>query len=256
MAPAARHHDAVTSDPEVPAPDTDGALDGDAVLDAMATTRAIRRYRPDPIPEADLARMLWHATRAPSGSNRQPARYVVLRDGPAATEARALLGRAYRAAWGDKRSAHGFDRGSGADPTSPKARAARAMQDYVDNFERIPVVVLACLRRWRKPHVTEGASVYPACQNLLLAARALGYGGVMTMWHGLVDAELREVLGIPDDVVIAGTITLGRPAGGHGPVRRLPLRDVVYDDRWGASAAWADDPAGTRHTSAGPAREA
>ena len=53
------------------------------LLDGLATTRAVRRYRPDPIPEADLATILWHATRAPSGSNRQPARFLVLRDGPA-----------------------------------------------------------------------------------------------------------------------------------------------------------------------------
>jgi nitroreductase len=225
-------------------------------LDAIATTRAVRRYRPEPIPERDLATMLWHATRAPSGSNRQPARYLVLRHGPAATEAKALLGAAFRSGWGAKRGAHGFDRGSGADAGSPKARAARAMQAYVDNFEATPVVVLACFVRWRAPHVSEGASVYPACQNLLLAARALGYGGVLSMWHALVEHDLRRVLRIPEEVVIAGTITLGVPEGRHGPVRRLPLRDVVFDDTWGAEATWAVDPPDTRFTGAGPSREA
>ena len=63
-----------------------------SLLEGLATTRAIRRYTDDPIPEADLASILWHATRAPSGSNRQPFRFVVLRDGPAAVEAKALLG--------------------------------------------------------------------------------------------------------------------------------------------------------------------
>jgi len=226
------------------------------LLDGIATTRAIRRYRPDPIPDADLATILWHATRAPSGSNRQPARFVVLRDGPAAVEAKALLGEAFRAGWGAKREAHGFDQGSGADPTSPKARAARAMQTYVDRFEQTPVVVLACIERWRKPHISEGGSVYPACQNLLLAARALGYGGVLTMWHGFVEDDLRRVLEMPDDAVIAGTISLGVPEGRHGPVRRLPLQDVVFDDTWGAPAAWAVDPADTRFSTAGPKREA
>lgn len=220
------------------------------LLDGLATTRAIRRYRPDPIPVEDLATILWHATRAPSGSNRQPARFLVLRDGPAATEAKAVLGRAFRAAWAAKRDTHGFDRGSGADPSSPKARAARAMQDYVDRFEQTPVVVLACFERWRAPHVSEGGSVYPACQNLLLAARALGYGGVMSMWHGLAEDELRAVLGIPEPVVIAATVTLGVPEGRHGPVRRLPLRSVVFDD------TWVVDPPGTRFTSAGPRTEA
>jgi nitroreductase len=227
------------------------------LLDGIATTRAIRRYRPEAIPESDLATMLWHATRAPSGSNRQPARFLVLRDGPAATEAKALLGAAFRAGWGAKRETHGFDRGSGAEPDSPKARAARAMQAYVDRFEQTPVVVLACIERWRREaHISEGGSVYPACQNLLLAARALGYGGVLSMWHGYVEDDLRRVLRIPDEVVIAGTITLGVPEGRHGPVRRLPLRDVVFDDVWGGDAEWAVDPPDTRFTSAGPRSEA
>lgn len=222
------------------------------LLEGLATTRAIRRFRPDPVPEEDLATILWHASRAPSGSNRQPFRFVVLRDGPAATQARRLIGGACRQVWAAKRQDDGYDEGSGAAPDSPKARMARTMQRFVDRFEETPVVVLACLRRHRPPHPTEGASVYPACQNLLLAARALGYGGVMTTWHGFVEDDLRRVLGIPDDVGIAATIALGRPEGGHGPVRRRPLRELVYEDRWEGDAPWAVDPPGTRFTSAGP----
>jgi nitroreductase len=225
------------------------------LLEGIATTRAIRRYRPDPIPDGDLAAILWHASRAPSGSNRQPTRFLVLRDGPRAREAKAVLARGFRRGWGGKREDHAFDRGSGADPASPKARAAQAMQAFVDRFEDTPVVVLACIERWRKPHISEGGSVYPACQNLLLAARALGYGGVLSMWHGLVEDELRAVLAIPDEVVIAATIPLGVPEGHHGPVRRLPLADVVYDDAWGEAAPWAVDPPGTRYTRDGPRRE-
>jgi nitroreductase len=131
---------------------------------------------------------------------------------------------------------------------------ALAMQSYVDDFERAPVLVLPCLVRYRDPTPTEGASVYPACQNLLLAARALGYGGVLTMWHGLVEAELRALLGVPENVFIAATITLGRPAGRHGPVRRRPLDEIVFTDRWEQRAEWAVDPPGTRHTAAGPPR--
>ncbi|HEX6418071.1 MAG TPA: nitroreductase family protein [Acidimicrobiales bacterium] len=226
------------------------------LLEGIATTRAIRRYRPDPVPEDDLATILWHATRAPSGSNRQPARFLVLRDGPAATEAKALLGEAFRAGWAAKRSADGFDGGSGAEHDSPKARAARAMQRFVDRFELTPVVVLACFERWRAPNVFEGASVYPACQNLLLAARALGYGGVLTMWHAYVEDDLRRVLRIPGEVVIAGTIPLGVPEGRHGAVRRVPLRRVVFDDAWDGDAPWAVDPPGTRFTGPGPRLEA
>lgn len=222
------------------------------LLEGIATTRAIRRIRSDPIPDEDLATILWHATRAPSGSNRQPSRFVVLRDGPTAVEAKALLGRAFREAWAAKATADGFTAGSGTDAASPKARQANAMTQFVERFESIPVVVLPCLVRYRSPTPTEGASVYPACQNLLLAARALGYGGVMTIWHSFVEDELRALLDIPDDVLIAATIPLGRPAGSHGPVRRRPLADVVFDDRWDAPATWATDPPGTRFAGGPP----
>ncbi len=224
------------------------------LLEGLTSTRAIRRFRPEPIPEADLATMLFAATRAPSGSNRQPFRFLVLRNGPAAVEAKALLGTSFRAMWAKKRRADGYDEGSGVDRTSAKGRMAAAMQEFVDGFEQIPVVVLACLDRHRAPELHDGASIYPGCQNLLLAARALGYGGVMTMWHAIVEADLRRVLGIPDDVFLAATIPLGRPVGGHGPVRRRPLSDLVYEEHWETSAPWAVDPPGTRFTRAGPPR--
>lgn len=225
------------------------------LLEGLATTRAIRRFTEEPIADDDLASILWHATRAPSGSNRQPFRFLVLRDGPKAVEAKALLGRSFRTLWAEKRAEDGYDSGSGADDRSPKARMARTMQRFVDRFEQTPVVVLACVIRHRAPNPTEGGSVYPACQNLLLAARALGYGGVLTMWHAVVEDELRTLLGIPDEVGIAGTIALGRPAGRHGPVRRRPVAELVFDDEWDGPAAWAIDPPGTAHTAAGPPRE-
>jgi nitroreductase len=222
------------------------------LLTGIATTRAIRRYAPDPIGDEDLATILFAATRAPSGSNRQPFRFLVLRNGPKAVQAKSLLGESFRKEWVTKRAHDDYDRGSGQDPSSPKARQAAAMQHFVDNFEQIPVVVLPCLVRYRAPNPSEGSSIYPACQNLLLAARALGYGGVMTGWHRLVETELRELLEIPDAVVISGTIPLGRPLGSHGPVRRRPLHDLVYDDAWEGTAPWATDPPGTRFTSGRP----
>ncbi len=226
-------------------------MDEIGLLEGLATTRAIRRYTNDPIPDDDLARMLFAATRAPTGSNRQNFRFLVLRDGPRAVEAKAVLGRSFRAGWSAKVTDDGYRSGSGADDDSPKARMARTMQHFVDNFEATPVVVLPCIRR-RHQRLVDGASVYPACQNLLLAARALGYGGVMTGWHAPVDGDLRRLLDIPDDYEIAATIPLGRPAGRHGPVRRRPLPELVFDDGWDRSAPWAVDPPGTRFTSAGP----
>jgi nitroreductase len=222
------------------------------LLEGIASTRAIRRFRDEPVPEDVLATILFAASRAPSGSNRQPFRFLVLRDGPQATVARRLLGEGARRAWGTKRETDRYDEGSGRRSTSPKSRLVTAMSAFVEHFESVPVIVLACLERYRAPMPTEGASVYPACQNLLLAARALGYGGVLTGWHTMVEAELRELLAIPDHVFMAATIALGRPAGHHGPVRRRPLGEVVFEDRWGTSPDWAVDPPGTLFTQAGP----
>lgn len=222
------------------------------LLEGIATTRAIRRYRPDPIPGDDLATILFAASRAPTGSNRQPLRFLVLRDGPMATQAKALLGHSFRAAWQAKRDEDGYAAGSGGEEDSPKGRMRAAMEHFVDHFEQTPVVILACLVRYREPTPTEGNSVYPAVQNLLLAARALGYGGVITGWHMAVEDELRQLLGIPDGVALHACIPLGRPQGQHGPVRRRPLRELVYDDRWEGDAPWATDPPGTKYAAAGP----
>ncbi|MDH3680106.1 MAG: nitroreductase family protein [Acidimicrobiia bacterium] len=221
------------------------------LLEGLATTRAIRRYRDEPIPDDDLATILFAATRAPTGSNRQNFRFLALTDGPLAGEAKSLLGTSFRAGWNAKRSSDGYGWGSGIDDDSPKARMARSMQHFVDHFERTPVVILPCIRS-RHHSLIDGASIYPACQNLLLAARALGYGGVLTGWHKPVEAELRDLLGIPDEIEVAATIPLGKPVGHHGPVRRRPLAELVFDDRWGRAAPWAVDPEGTRFTSAGP----
>jgi nitroreductase len=226
--------------------------DAVGLLEGLTTTRAIRRYRDEPVPPEALRAILFAATRAPSGSNRQPFRFIVLRDGPNAVAAKKLIGDAARRFWSAKRTSDGYDRGSGAAEDSAKARMARSMQRFVEDFEHVPVVILPCLVRYRAPHAAEGASVYPACQNVLLAARALGYGGVFTGWNLGVDAELRVLLGVPEGTFIAGTITLGRPEGHHGPVRRRPMEELVYEERWDAPPAWAVDPPGTTFTSAGP----
>ena len=231
----------------------DGTAEPVSLYDGLVSTRAIRRYTDEPVPDEALRDILFAATRAPSGSNRQPFRFVVLTDGPVAAEAKRLIGEGARRFWTAKREADGYDTGSGADASSPKARMARTMQHYVDTYESVPVLVLACYVRYRgHKAVSDGASVYPACQNLLLAARALGYGGVMTGWHFAAETELRALLHIPDEVELVATITLGRPQGHHGPVRRRPLPELVYGEQWGRPPDWAVDPSGTRHTAAGP----
>lgn len=209
-----------------PTPETVG------LLEALGTTRAIRRYRNEPIPTDDLAKILWFAGRAPSGSNRQAFRFLTLLDGPNATRARQVLGESFRHGWAVKREHDNYR----------PSRFADSMQEYVDKFESHPVVILVCLDRYRDPNWHEGASVYPACQNLLLAARGLGYGGALTMWHLEVETELREILSIPAHVALSACITLGIPVGRHGPLRRKPVNQVTFDDAWGQAPQWAEIP--------------
>ena len=222
------------------------------LMSGLASTRAIRRYRREPIPDRDLRDMLFAATRGPSGSNRQTFRFVVLTDSEKAQTAKRLIGESAQALWASKRQNDGYDKGSGSSTNSPKARMARTMQSYVDNFASVPALILPCFIRYRAPAPAEGASIYPAVQNLLLAARGLGYGGVITGFAGSVDKELKALLDIPEEVFIAATITLGKPVGKHGPVRRRPMAELVYGDAWEQPAVWAVDPPGTRFTSAGP----
>ena len=232
---------------ETPTPD-----DTVGLLEGIATTRSIRRYLDEPVPDDVLRDICFAASRAPTGSNRQAFRMIVLTDGEIAHEAKRLVADGAQRQWAAKRRNDGYESGSGADDDSPKARMARSMDAYVDSLGSVPALIFPTLIRHREATSTEGASVYPAMQNLLLAARGRGYGGVVTMWHAPVESALRTLLQIPDDVFLAATVTLGRPAGGHGPVRRRPLDHFVYDGVWAQSPDWAIDPPGTRHTSAGP----
>ncbi len=224
---------------------THRAKDVVGLLEGLSTTRAIRRYVDEPIPDGVLRDIMFAATRAPSGSNRQPFRFLVLTDSDVAQQAKALIAVGAQKMWAQKRVTDGYDVGTGIQADSPKSRMANVMQEYVDNFSRVPVLVLACLVRYREPTPSEGASVYPACQNILLAARALGYGGVLTGFQAFAETELRELLNIPDDTALAGAITLGKPVGHHGPVRRVPMDELIYGDQWGTSPLWAIDPPGT-----------
>lgn len=167
----------------------------------------------------------------------------MLRRTPEAAAARELLGEGFVKAWAPQRQE------PPEEDTSRRARMARTMNNFVDTIGDAPVIVLALVQDdLVRGDITAGASVYPACHNLLLAARSLGYGGVITMWHRPVTQHLAGVLELPADVSIVATIPLGKPEGSHGPVRRRPLNELVYENRFGEAATWAIDPEGTRYT--------
>ena len=200
------------------------------LMEAMGTCRAIRRFRSDPVPTEVLTDCLRAATYAPSGSNEQAWKFCVLRS----TEARELLGPAYRRGWHNTAALYGTQRPEPSDQ-SRRSRFARTMFEFVDNFEQIPLYVLFCARQHpNQPELFVGASIYPAMQNFLLAARERGLGGVITTWFTECEAELRALVGIPDGWKIAALVPVGYPRGSHGPVKRGPLEDVVCWDEWAA----------------------
>jgi nitroreductase len=200
------------------------------LAEAMRTQRAIRRLKPDPVADELLLRCLELATRAPSGANRQPAEFILVRE-PAA---KAALGRLYRQAW----SVYGGI-GKRLYGGREKTRRIIAAVDWqVDHWEEIPVVVVACLRGVALPlpgvaRSSRYGSIYPAIQNFLLAARAEGLGAALTTLPVYSQWAARRVLGIPWNVEPVAAIPVGWPRGQYGPTTRRPVERSVHVDRYG-----------------------
>jgi nitroreductase len=201
-----------------------------SVGEAIFTQRSIRRFRPDPIPLADLQLLCEAAVRAPNGGNRQIARLLVVTD-----RARiARFGELYHEAWWAKRrDEHGW---TGPADVPPEATTYRAAMALADHMRDVPCVVLAFAEPpgWAN-------SVLPACQNLMLAARALGIGSIPTTLHPTVMARVYALFGVPAEVVFHFCIPLGYPAEGarFGGSRRRPTRETTFFDHWGAMVPWA-----------------
>lgn len=215
-----------------------------AVAECMTTQRAIRRFSTAPVDRAVLEFVLASATRAGSGGNSQPWRFVVVTD----AEARRALGDWYRLGWAEYGRRGMSDLPEGASPT--RRRAVESAAHLAAHIQDAPVVVVASMLIPRGYHLDffAGASVFPAVQNLLLAARAVGLGATLTTMQALsgVDEQgrsvhepvfldgLRELLGMPQDAVPAAVVPMGWPEEPYGPTSRKPLEKVVYVDRWGA----------------------
>ena len=212
------------------------------LYEAMRTLRAVRRLRPDPIPDAVLARVLEAATWAPTGGNAQPWRILVVRD--AAKKRR--LGALYAERW-NAYSDHHRKLIADAPPAvvDAAARMLRAGDHLASHFAELPAVLVFCFNpnnmaitdgKLGRPSVVGGASVYPAVQNLLLACRAEGLGCVLTTLLCQVESEVRELLAIPDPWYTAAAVPIGYPVGkGHGPLSRKPVAKMVFGDQWGES---------------------
>ncbi len=194
------------------------------------TQKAMRRLKTDPVSDEDLWKILHTATMAPSGGNRQPWNFIVIRD----AEKKRKLGEWYLDAW---KKTYGPAREiMQADPQMKKTFDSA---DYLANhIAEVPALIIATIKRdmpTSNGSMFLGASIYPAVQNLMLAARAIGLGTALTTLHRLHEADVKEMLGIPDDVETMAMIPVGWPKGKFGTPNRLPAEKVVYWDNWGTT---------------------
>lgn len=203
-------------------------------FETATTLRAIRRLKPDPIPDDLLRRIVDAAVCAPSGGNRQGWTFLVIRD--AATRAR--IGELYRECFGELMKVPYYRDASAAPPDSPPAKVLASARHLGEHLGEAPVLIVACIATDGNPTLTTGASIYPAVQNLLLAARALGVGSCLTTIHRFRDAQLKALLGIPAGVETAALIPFGYPLGKFGRPPRRPVGDVTFADRWGRATGW------------------
>jgi nitroreductase len=204
------------------------------VYQALYTTRAMRRVRPDPIPQDVQARILDAAIRAPSGGNAQDWRFILV-DDPAV---KARLGPLYRDAIGQLWATAYRDRLERArstpeDPDSASMlRVQASAQHLADHFEDVPLFLLSFSRGDRT-----GGSIFPAIWSAQLAARAEGVGSALTsvlgIYHG---AEAMRILGVPPDKgwIMACCVSFGYPTGRWGVAARRPVHEVAYRNAWGA----------------------
>jgi nitroreductase len=195
------------------------------VFEAMGTARAMRFYRQDPVPAELIDQVLWAATRASNPNNTQAWHFIVVQD----PEQRRKLGEVVAPL--AARVATFPDPGNEVDRRTLKGAA-----NLSSTLGEIPVIILVCGRNvypaGRPQETMMYSAMYAASQNLVVAARALGLGAAFTTLHHLGEPQMREILGIPDDVYIGTVIPLGYPAGPEGPVSRQPVENVVHHDRW------------------------
>jgi nitroreductase len=194
----------------------------------MATARTIRRFTGEPVSDEVLTRCLEAATWAPSGANAQAWRFVVLRS----PEVRAIVAQAAARALQVIEPVYGMSRPAD-DDGSRRARSDRATYELHDRAGEFTSVLFTQKRFPSASELLLGGSIFPAMQNFLLAARALGLGACLTSWASYGgEGLLRQAVGVPDDWMLAGHVVVGWPRGRHGPVRRRPLAEVVSFDHW------------------------
>ncbi len=212
------------------------------LYEAMSSLRAVRRLKPDAVPEVVLERVLQAAAWAPTGGNVQPFRIVAVQE----TSLKQEIGTWYHTEWHKYSQGH---RGALASMPQDLAQSTGKMLkagDYLaDHMGEAPVILIFCFNpaamaitdaNLDRPSVVGGGSVYTAVQNVLLACREEGLGCVLTTLLCFREPEIKALLDIPEGWGTCAHIPVGYPVlKGHGPISRRPVDKLVYRDRWNSS---------------------
>jgi nitroreductase len=204
--------------------------EGTDVFEIMHTARAMRRLKPDPVPDALIRKILEAGTCAANGGNFQRWRFLVVKDPAIKKAVQVWYKKAFDEVIGPRYASSAPPPGVTAERY---ARQRAAVAYLTEHFHEAPVWIVACLEERGAPTRWSGASIYPAVQNMLLAARALGLGATLTTRHLLYEKEAEAALGLPPGVHSYAILPIGWPMGNFGPVGRGPLSEFVYADRWG-----------------------
>jgi nitroreductase len=219
-------------------------MDEMGVFQAMHTARALRRLKPDAVPDELIAKVIDAGVRAPTGSNLQNWRFVVVKD----AARRRQIADLYRASMEIAAKAY-VNRKPPAHMTRERQRTMMSAATYLaEHFAEVPVLILAWLQTTpdqEHPNLPAeqlptfqrltGSSIFPAVQNMIVACSALGLGTVLTTVLAYKEDEMRKVLNAPADMRLFAALPIGYPMEGygHGPVRRLPIDDVTFLDTYG-----------------------
>ncbi|MEK6710912.1 MAG: CBS domain-containing protein [Nitrospinota bacterium] len=220
--------------------------------EAIHTQRAIREFTDQPVSEEDVQAILDAAVRAPSGGNRQPWHFIVLRDPDLKARVREFYNRSWLA-YKEKVAELAKSRPE-ARATLDRWKRNPAGDHFAANLDRVPVLIIPCLDMRvlsfgddpQSPSILALNSIYgsifPAVQNMLLTARARGLGGVLTTLHSRYEDEVKRILGIPAYVRTTCLVPIGHPKAKYGSTRRAPAGERTHADGWNAALAAQYEP--------------
>lgn len=201
------------------------------LFEVMYTCRAMRRLKPDPVPEDLLLKLCESGNQGPTGSNMQQLRWIIVRDQEVKQRLAELNKKGVAGYSGPAAAASGAS--SAPEPSPKRQRMMDAVRWQADHFHEISAFIIPCAPMGRSGHRgAAGSSVWPGVQNVLLAARGLGLGAALTTL-GLADLEAaQKALGLPAEIEPYAILPVGYPSGNFGPVTRLPVAETVRWDRW------------------------